>query len=278
MADWLKTHWRGFLRSGPENIYTYIWWAILTGIVVAASYIGSLALSYLFPKGSHLSQTAEKWRERFLIATIALAIPLVATLLARGVRRVNQWIQSRKLRQQQPLPSKLEFVGQVFCTPTEAMTLNTGKRFQVIYVQLLPRCMANPVEQCRGRLLRVMKLKLNGNKVEPTDLDEPLDLIWSNHSSDPITLEPSIDQRLNLLTITTNEVELQVNPKPLKAHGVFVIDQDFRLDVVVTGKECAAIQASVKIRFGAQTIFRTSQDLPLPFVVGIIDDPKENSN
>jgi hypothetical protein len=51
---------------------------------------------------------------------------------------------------------KLEFAPQVFTEMNTALTINTHMPYTVQYIQLLPRCCTNaPVEQCRGRLLRV---------------------------------------------------------------------------------------------------------------------------
>ena len=55
------------------------------------------------------------------------------------------------------------------------------------------------VENCRGRLLRVMEwdARLHTNRIEHrTILNEPLDLEWSNHDSQPLTPEPGVNQRL----------------------------------------------------------------------------------
>jgi hypothetical protein len=102
MGEWLSKHWRAFWRSGPDNIYTFIWWAILTAMVASVTYIALVAissLSYLFPHGSSVVALAEKWKERFLIAGIALAIPLIATLTARAIRSMRAWIRTRKQTQ-----------------------------------------------------------------------------------------------------------------------------------------------------------------------------------
>ena len=53
MVDWLREHWRAFLRSGAENHYTFIWWTIDAAIVAAVvsllAMIGS-HLGWLFPE------------------------------------------------------------------------------------------------------------------------------------------------------------------------------------------------------------------------------------
>ncbi len=169
------------------------------------------------------------------------------------------------------LMPKLEFAPQVFTEPNMALTINTNRPYPVNYIQVLPRCCTDaPVEQCRGRLLRV--LKWNGQGWEPTSLNEPLDLIWSFHDSSPITLEPGIDQRLNILAITMNGVGLQVAQPPIKAGPAFSTDQDFRFDVRVTGKDCPPIDTSVRIRIdGQRTISDLNEERPLSSVVGIID-------
>ena len=66
----LRDHWHAFWRSGPENIYTFIWCGILGAIVTAGLYVGSLLL--------HLPSN---WEDRFLSAFIALLLVLLATCL-----------------------------------------------------------------------------------------------------------------------------------------------------------------------------------------------------
>jgi len=88
--EWLRRHWQAFWRSGPENVYTFVWWSALTAIVAGVLYIVSWTASL-----------PSVWKDRFLAATVALAFPLVATVLARGIRRAGKWVQSRNLQQQQ---------------------------------------------------------------------------------------------------------------------------------------------------------------------------------
>lgn len=168
---------------------------------------------------------------------------------------------------------KLEFEPAVFREIRDEAATNTGTIYSVEYLQILPRCLTeSPVEDCRGRLLRVLERKGNGDEWQPTVFNEPLDLIWSLHSSDPITLEPNIPQRLNLLAVTMNDVQLQVSLKPLKATRVFSINRDFRLDVMVTGKDTQPIEISIRVRFGQQTAIRQDGRLAMPFVSGVIPE------
>jgi hypothetical protein len=72
----------------------------------------------------------------------------------------------------------------------------------------------------------------------------------------------------------------KVDPKqkPIKAAEVFCVDQDFRFDVMVIAKDCPPIKIFMKIRIGAQNMFRISERLPLPTVFGIVDDGNANSS
>ena len=135
---------------------------------------------------------------------------------------------------------RIGFAPEVFIETREARTINTGTIYPVNYVQLLPRCLTeSAVENCRGHLLRVFVW--SGQGWEPTPLNEPLDLIWSYRDSNPITLEPGIGQRLNLLAVTSNDVTLQAAQTPVVARNIFTINRDILFEVRVTGKNCPAI-------------------------------------
>ncbi|MGB8684013.1 MAG: hypothetical protein WCD12_14090 [Candidatus Binatus sp.] len=170
------------------------------------------------------------------------------------------------------LRPKLEFAPDVYRERKEAYTVNTHTPYQVEYVQVLPRCSTDsPVENCRGRLLRVQKW--NGHGWEPSGLTETRDLIWSWHDSQPILLEPGIDQRLNLFAVTRNDVVLEATPR---ISGVFTIDQDFLLDVIVTGKDCKPITISVVARMGRHSPPIAPDDsTPMPFVVSVYSPTNE---
>jgi hypothetical protein len=73
-------------------------------------------------------------------------------------------------------------------------------------------------------------------------------------------------------------LEVDKNQKPVKAGEVFSVDQDFRFDVMVTGKNCPFIKASVEIRIGAHSIRDFSERRPLPITVGLIEEENEKSN
>jgi len=47
MAESLQEHWRQFWQSGPENLYTYLWWAIFTA-TFGAILMAIFALWYFF--------------------------------------------------------------------------------------------------------------------------------------------------------------------------------------------------------------------------------------
>jgi hypothetical protein len=104
----------------------------------------------------------------------------------------------------------------------------------------------------------------------PTILNEPLDLNWSNHDSQPLTLEPGVPQRLNLLAVGPNYVQLQVTNEPLKAADVFVVDRDFLFQVRLTGKDCPPADINVKVRFGQRNPADVADGLPAPVEVAIV--------
>jgi hypothetical protein len=71
MYQWFSKHWRAFWHSGPENLYTFIWWTIFSAILAA---VGTAA-SWLLP---HIISVSP------IVAAIAagLEIPLLAVFIA----------------------------------------------------------------------------------------------------------------------------------------------------------------------------------------------------
>lgn len=82
--DWLRRHLAAFWKSGPENLYTYIWWAIYAGgsglLLWAASWILPRILSLEPAVVAFLAM----WGQRVLIASLTLAVlALAAALMSR---------------------------------------------------------------------------------------------------------------------------------------------------------------------------------------------------
>lgn len=97
MVDWLKKHGRAFWHSGPENLYTFIWWAIFTAcfgavvtlLLVVASYFG-----WFLPK----LETA------FLYFFAAFVVTAIIALVAQSVaaRRGTAATKNREEIQDSP--------------------------------------------------------------------------------------------------------------------------------------------------------------------------------
>ena len=167
------------------------------------------------------------------------------------------------------LQPKLQFEQKIFPQLNKAITINTSTLRWINYIQLLPRCATDsPVEDSRGRLLRVLRMGEHG--WEPTELNEPLDLVWSNHDSLPRTLEPDVDQRLNLLSVSVNSAHLEVAHEPLKTADVLKVNQAFLFQVKVTGKDCPPININVRVQFQARGPAEITDDLPTPVEVAIV--------
>ncbi len=208
----------------------------------------------------------------FAIYTFVFSISLIAVVIAFGaaftLAGYHIW-RPYHLR----LQPKLKFIWRAYQEPTKTVSRIGNVAYTVNYVQLLPVCTTDaPVENCRGRLLRVMEWDANAYQPywAPTVLNEPLDLIWSNHDSQPLTLEPGVNQRLNLLAVGPNQAELQVSNVPLKAAEVFTVDRDFLLQVRLNGKDCPPVDINVKVRFGKRSTADVADGLPAPVEVAIV--------
>src|SRR5271156_752458 len=78
MFEWLSKHWQAFWRSGPENLYTFIWWGILGTVVAAILAVASFILGL-----------TSKWQDRFISAFLALLVAVLATIIQTLYRRNN---------------------------------------------------------------------------------------------------------------------------------------------------------------------------------------------
>ena len=134
-------------------------------------------------------------------------------------------------------------------SPTHQLA-NVRSRF----VQVLPRCKTGTrVIKVRGVLLRVMSWSPVG--WQATELDQPLDLLWSFYDTRPRNLEPGINQWLNLCFITNMEqfIHLETRPVPSAAgpNGLFKPNNSYRFDVRVTARNSPAQDISLVMTLGA---------------------------
>jgi hypothetical protein len=208
----------------------------------------------------------------FTIYTLLFSLSLIAVVIAFAAAFIlagyHIW-RPYHLR----LQPKFKIIWRAYQERTKAVSRIGNVAYTVDYIQLLPVCTTDaPVENCRGRLLRVMEWNAEAYQPywAPTVLNEPLDLIWSNHDSQPLTLEPGVNQRLNLLAVGPNHAELQVSHEPLKAADVFVVDRDFLFQVRLSGKDCPPADINVKVRFGQRNPADAADGLPAPVEVAIV--------
>jgi len=118
------------------------------------------------------------------------------------------------------------------------------------FVQILIECTTEgPIENCRGQLLRI--LKLSDGKWEPTHIDEPLDLLWSFVDEPILTLEHGAPRRLNVFIVENTSRTIvpwtRIKPKLPSAPSDI-----FRFDVRVAGDDCPAKYIPLKVTFGDQ--------------------------
>jgi len=139
---------------------------------------------------------------------------------------------------------KLE-IAQIVLTPTP-----TDQQIPLIVVHIIPKCLTDaPVEGCKGYLLRVLRWSEDTKDWAPTEIDEPLDLLWSIHDDDlPRTLHPGIEKRFNLCWINQSHQVLLLGRVPLRWQEVFNQTDQFRFDVRITAKNCPPVDASIGVR------------------------------
>lgn len=136
---------------------------------------------------------------------------------------------------------------------TQTPTSNAGIFYA--YVHIIPECLTEaPVYECQGRLLRVLRKSRTKVEWEPTQIDEPLELVWSIYDDTvPRTLQPGIDTRLNLCFINNMDGNIYpaVQRLPLRCSKVFNKTDSFRFDIRLTARDCPATNASVILKAGA---------------------------
>jgi hypothetical protein len=140
--------------------------------------------------------------------------------------------------------------------PTPTMNPKTGQHTGTsVYVQLLLKCLTEAsVEDCAGHLKAIHRWSEEKQKWEETDLNESVRLGWSHgderHS--PITLEPDIERRLNVFFVhsSQNLIVPIVYPLPLRWESVFNVDDTFRFDITVRGKDCGPVNLFMHVKCG----------------------------
>jgi hypothetical protein len=123
-----------------------------------------------------------------------------------------------------------------------------------VYVHIIPSCLTDaPVSECEGHLLRVLKRSLVGDEWEPTEINEPLQLVWSVYDSTaPRTLQPGVDTRLNLCFVDNvdGNIHPAVDRLPLRCSKVFNKADMFKFDIRLTAKDCPSADASIVVKVG----------------------------
>ena len=135
-------------------------------------------------------------------------------------------------------------------TPTPTTQLG----LLLVYIHIISDCLTDaPISECQGYLLRVMKKSEGKDEWIPTEINEPLQLIWSVYdSTTPRTLQPGIDTRLNLCFIRNvdGNIHPAVEKLPLRCSNVFNKQDAFRFDIRLTAKDCPPADASVIVKVG----------------------------
>ena len=123
-----------------------------------------------------------------------------------------------------------------------------------IYIQVVPKCLTEAVvNECSGHLLRVYKKDTDKNRWESTTANEPVLLEWSFHEFAPLTLQPGIDQRLNVCfwTNRSNMIVPRVEPRAqsMRYYGAFhpYTTGTFRFEIRVTAENCPPVDISVEV-------------------------------
>jgi hypothetical protein len=146
-------------------------------------------------------------------------------------------------------------IQQFAITPTPT---NLSNVFQT-YIHIIPECATEaPIEECKGFLLRVLRLS-EKDKWESTTIDEPLELLWSIYDdTGPRTLYPGVASRLNVCYVSSHDRELHasVSKLPLrcgaalKARNPHQGHDTFRFDIRLTLKDGPPVDTSVIVKAG----------------------------
>jgi hypothetical protein len=111
------------------------------------------------------------------------------------------------------------------------------------FIQVMPRCLTDaPIYECEGHLRQVRKWSKSKNIWEPTVINEPLQLRWSQMTPSAITLHPGVERNLNIFYVQhgTWDIILEVHGEiPPRAASVFYKSPGcvYRFDLEVTGSD-----------------------------------------
>jgi hypothetical protein len=116
-------------------------------------------------------------------------------------------------------------------------------------VRILPVCdTLTGMGQCEGHLNGVYRRASENDKWQPTVLDERLSLSWANRGFGAITFSSGLLQYLDLLTINNRyEIFPFIHAFPPRAIHVFVPDDFYRFDIVVTGDQNNTCSLSLQL-------------------------------
>jgi|SRR5579862_8004257 len=154
------------------------------------------------------------------------------------------------------LVPKLEFGDvRVVKTPTrETIGPVTRPGCDRVVAQLeVKNSTAAAVDDCRGHLVRVWKWSYYG--WIPTEVDEPLDLLWSTIDEPIRTLYPGIPQRLCIFAID-NVADKYIYPwaKSVQLRMLEVFKKadpaKFKFDISVRARDCRSIDIALRVQIG----------------------------
>jgi len=146
---------------------------------------------------------------------------------------------------------KLELIGfRIEANPTDNPTVKT------VYIQVIPQCSTDSsVQDCRGFLKGVSKWSNAKDRWEDTNINEPLDLKWSNYDQTPRTLYPNVAQRLNICLIDSAQRQFIPDSVPIPFRAIETLarrEEIFRFDIQIIGKDCAPLDFSLRAQMGEE--------------------------
>lgn len=166
-------------------------------------------------------------------------------------------------------PQKFE-ITKVEILPTPTTQINV----QQVYVQVIPQCLTEaPVHECKGHLLRVYKKYLGDANWHTPVINEPLDLQWSTKDSSPLTLQPGIDQRLNVCfrdSHPTARVMPATSFVPMLWTTVPNPAGTFRFEIRVTAVDSALVDISVDVTVEGRDWDKPSVQLTQGFTSNVV--------
>lgn len=124
-----------------------------------------------------------------------------------------------------------------------------------VYVQVLPKCLTEAsVNKCKGRLLRVYKREDETKQWQMTAMDEPVDLEWSIHGFDELTVQQGSEPRLNVcfIALSTHRKRVRqivptISPNLLRWVDVFDCDGIFKFDIKITAENCVPVDVFLTV-------------------------------